>query len=579
MVPTWGWPGRQRGARRPRTTPDQDQPTQPGRAAGLALARHPAARPPRRGRTTEGDPGCCELDADRSRRARRRPATVFEGYQAIAARHQHALNRLRNARQILFRANVGRVPVRAAGRRHARTRSTRCTPRSATPTSRPTLDPSRRSSSCRSRRWTRVAGGAARASCASRRSSPGRPTRRGVRDGRRRRLLPAPGARACIDLSTWVGDELRRTRVGREPSKDLGGTPPSGTGTASIPQDQTRRAEGLPATRRTPGAEADGRGDRRHGRRARRASRRSSRRGPAEGRATPPRSSLTPCSSWPPRTGVPAPASAAVHDPAGRVDARGAHLDVRRVGDEHRGQPRRGLRGADRLHLAARPDSRGVRDRQADKTHMKLEQGVDVPDAARSSGSRVQDKDGDGIKVMRDVLTGWDAPGIDIDSPDAPKRSDIISGRMTSFSFGADSLEHDPLAKGSGSTSRGRSSTRPRAARGCSSRSAGSVEIEQKISDRWTFAFKGRTDAGAAVLIGGPKTFRPAAGRRRLALRRGTRRPSDASPHPTRSPDKTLHGPPRRQHPHRHRQPRLHADPRLDGRRRGTRGGRATPRS
>ena len=37
------------------------------------------------------------------------PSTVFEGYQSVAARHQHALNRLRNARQILFRANVGRV--------------------------------------------------------------------------------------------------------------------------------------------------------------------------------------------------------------------------------------------------------------------------------------------------------------------------------------------------------------------------------------------------------------------------------------------------------------------------------------
>ena len=36
-------------------------------------------------------------------------ARVFAGYQKVAARHQHALNRLRNARQILFRANVGRL--------------------------------------------------------------------------------------------------------------------------------------------------------------------------------------------------------------------------------------------------------------------------------------------------------------------------------------------------------------------------------------------------------------------------------------------------------------------------------------
>jgi hypothetical protein len=37
------------------------------------------------------------------------PATVLEGYQLVAARHQHALGRLRNARQILFRGNVGRL--------------------------------------------------------------------------------------------------------------------------------------------------------------------------------------------------------------------------------------------------------------------------------------------------------------------------------------------------------------------------------------------------------------------------------------------------------------------------------------
>ena len=34
---------------------------------------------------------------------------MLEGFQAVAARHQHALERLRNARQILFRGNVGLV--------------------------------------------------------------------------------------------------------------------------------------------------------------------------------------------------------------------------------------------------------------------------------------------------------------------------------------------------------------------------------------------------------------------------------------------------------------------------------------
>ena len=41
------------------------------------------------------------------------PTTILEGYQQVAARHQHALNRLRNARQILFRGNVGRLRFEA----------------------------------------------------------------------------------------------------------------------------------------------------------------------------------------------------------------------------------------------------------------------------------------------------------------------------------------------------------------------------------------------------------------------------------------------------------------------------------
>ncbi len=51
--------------------------------------------------TLDLDPDVEDLLAD--------PATVFAGYQKVAARHQNSLNRLRNARQILFRANVGRL--------------------------------------------------------------------------------------------------------------------------------------------------------------------------------------------------------------------------------------------------------------------------------------------------------------------------------------------------------------------------------------------------------------------------------------------------------------------------------------
>src|SRR6185436_9003069 len=45
----------------------------------------------------------------------------------------------------------------------------------------------------------------------------------------------------------------------------------------------------------------------------------------------------------------------------------------------------------------------------------------------------------DQIKPMQDVMTGWDGRGIDVDSTGTPLRSDIISERMTSISFGADS--------------------------------------------------------------------------------------------------------------------------------------------
>ena len=36
-------------------------------------------------------------------------------------------------------------------------------------------------------------------------------------------------------------------------------------------------------------------------------------------------------------------------------------------------------------------------------------------------------------------MTGWDGRGIDVDSTDTPLRSDIVSERMTSISFGGES--------------------------------------------------------------------------------------------------------------------------------------------
>jgi hypothetical protein len=104
-LPSWGWPDLNDPAHpedfdearttRLRRTPDWrwrvrpllDERPDPDRPAGIRLL--------------ELDPDVEDLLAS--------PASVFAGYQKVAARHQHALNRLRNARQILFRANVGRL--------------------------------------------------------------------------------------------------------------------------------------------------------------------------------------------------------------------------------------------------------------------------------------------------------------------------------------------------------------------------------------------------------------------------------------------------------------------------------------
>ena len=108
---------------------------------------------------------------------------------------------------------------------------------------------------------------------------------------------------------------------------------------------------------------------------------------------------------------------------------------------------------------------------------------------------------------MRDVLTGWDAPGLDVDSPDAPERSDVISGRMTSISFGADSLDAGRRSRRAGSTSPTAMVHETEGGPGLFLALGGNVEIEQTLGDRWTFSVKVRADAGAAVLVGRTEAF------------------------------------------------------------------------
>jgi hypothetical protein len=106
-LPTWGWP-------------DQNDPARPETFDPSKASRiNPAAPPdwrwrvkPLIDRRDDGErPAAIQLlKLDPSVESKlAAPATMLEGFAAVAARHQHALERLRNSRQILFRGNVGLV--------------------------------------------------------------------------------------------------------------------------------------------------------------------------------------------------------------------------------------------------------------------------------------------------------------------------------------------------------------------------------------------------------------------------------------------------------------------------------------
>ena len=109
LIPSWGWP-----------ETDPDNPTAPAERTSrlnpalppdwrwrvrTLLDSRPDAERPAAMRLMPIDDAAVEADL-------RDQTTVLEGYQVIARRHQFALERLRNARQFLFRANVGRVTFR-----------------------------------------------------------------------------------------------------------------------------------------------------------------------------------------------------------------------------------------------------------------------------------------------------------------------------------------------------------------------------------------------------------------------------------------------------------------------------------
>jgi hypothetical protein len=110
-LPTWGWPDRNNPER-----PDTFDPLKSSRVNPAKLPdwrwRVKPLLDPRRDTDRPKPIQLLALDVDVEAKLSA-PATILEGYQKVAARHQYALNRLRNARQILFRGNVGRVRFQA----------------------------------------------------------------------------------------------------------------------------------------------------------------------------------------------------------------------------------------------------------------------------------------------------------------------------------------------------------------------------------------------------------------------------------------------------------------------------------
>ncbi|MCA8880537.1 MAG: hypothetical protein KDA73_11400 [Rhodobacteraceae bacterium] len=111
LLPTWGWLDR--------NDPDASVPD-----PALTTRLNPAAPPDwrwrvrvlRDERSDDQRPEAIRpLPIDETAVARdlADPATLLSAYQTLAARHQFAMKRLRNARQFLFRGNVGRLVFRS----------------------------------------------------------------------------------------------------------------------------------------------------------------------------------------------------------------------------------------------------------------------------------------------------------------------------------------------------------------------------------------------------------------------------------------------------------------------------------
>jgi hypothetical protein len=114
------------------------------------------------------------------------------------------------------------------------------------------------------------------------------------------------------------------------------------------------------------------------------------------------------------------------------------------------------------------------------------------------------------IELIGDTLVGWDAPGLDIDSPHTPTRADVISSRMISFSI---IHESDLPSDENKDVEQLQISLlylpkRSRAPADDNFRQlfvafGGAIRVDSPIPEKWKFTVNLRSDAGVAVLIGG----------------------------------------------------------------------------
>lgn len=107
--------------------------------------------------------------------------------------------------------------------------------------------------------------------------------------------------------------------------------------------------------------------------------------------------------------------------------------------------------------------------------------------------------------ITGDLLVGWDAPGLDLDSPTRPQKADVIANSMMSFSFSPDlvgdferdSEDAEPLLLTLGYVP----------SEDADGRSllflafGGHLEYDEPLGERWTFSVKLRSDAGIAAFI------------------------------------------------------------------------------